>query len=215
MLTRRLTVCLLLIVFMLSIAGCEKTWVYDFAEQGLGDWGSEEISEIPGEGQKLLSPGTGLVLSNYTASTPITFGGDLTVEVDFMLDVNEDELAHFEIYIADGTVWRPENYIHSMFDTIGKMGMEYWQVSDFGSTGKDEGSSGSALTDLNRQGPNTFKLIKTGDNHEVYMNTQQLTVFNSVYCRSNYYYLTLSANLEGGGSVVFNDIRVKYDGGTN
>jgi len=214
MLARRLMLSMLILVLIVSISGCERTWVYDFVEQGMGDWESEEISEIPGEGQKLLSPGTGLVLSNYTASTPVAFGGDLTLEVDFTLDVTSDAFAHFEIYIADGTVWRPENYIHSMFDTIGKTEMEYWQVSDFGSTGKEEEGSGETMTDLDRQGPNTFKLIKVGDSYEIHMNSQTLAIFNAQYCRSDYYYLTLSANLEGGGSVVFNDVRVKYNGGS-
>ena len=42
----------------------------------------------------------------------------------------------------------------------------------------------------------------------------ELAAFDSEYCRADYYYLTLSANLEGGGSVIFNNVSVRYDGGT-
>jgi len=211
---KRLAVLVLAIAFALVCAGCEKTqtWAFDFTTaENVDDWNPEDI----GEGSIELVPGKGLHLYRYSVCSPVAFTGDFTVTVDFSLDTLPDSYAYFELYLADGIYWEPENMIYCGFSNVGAEDAdETWWVSDEGAGGTENpivSMPPGPVPYLDRNGTNTWQLVKTGDWYEIKLNGKRMTKFGSSYCRGDKYYVSLYAESDYG-DVYFRNVKVDYKG---
>lgn len=147
------------------------------------------------------------------------FKGDFTMEAEFYLEVGGDDDVYFEFYIADEAVWPPVNFIYSWFEDIGWTDNEEWYVQDVGGiyTYHDDETyvveDWGNLGGLQRNSVNTWKLIKKGNNYQIWIGTNMIADFVSDYCRGDQhcfnYYATKS---NGDGKVWLKNIKVTYSG---
>lgn len=205
------------IVIMLAMnSGCKEAepqeWSYDFTDKtDDSEWHLDP--EYTGTHEVVF--GQGLILNGPYLVTPVAFTGDFTMKVDFTVDVVNDTGIFFTFTIADEQDWEADNYIYACLDSIGWSGHEEWVVCEKGGGTTDYPISQTQINIpfLDREGPNSFEIVKVGNSYEFFMNGETIGNFNSKYCRGSQYYLKLHcAALLGGGIVYFKDVLVSCTG---
>lgn len=154
----------ILALSLVSFTGClNKTYFFDFTnetdlERSDGDWVEHTEDEF-----ELSSDG--LELWNNYVSAPLGFKGDITVIVKFELNVSPDCVADLEILLAAGI----DDNDPCMGIDIYSLGSEdeYYSIFKYGVslTGHI-----SPIPILHRGGINEFRLIKTGNMLEFWLN---------------------------------------------
>lgn len=213
--------------------GIRKTWSFDFTTAAdLDGWFLDtysadstvrskvkpridvreiEVSGIVADtGYTLTSDGLSL---NYNGvSSPFAFTGDFTMFVEFSLIVDGINDVNFECYPADAQAWIPDNFIYSFFHYIGNAGLEEWYVDDTGPLNYLEiVYETGTVPELNRNGINTWKVVKNGNSFETWINSYMIASFNATFCQSSKYYLTLYSELSGG-TIYFRNVKIDYNG---
>lgn len=202
-----LLIAALALVLAVASGGCYgKVWKVSFAfPANYSDWGQQ------GYGGSITSlPGLGVKLHSWALNSPVAFNQDFTVTVDFTLYTDEDEKVFFGILIGDDDKFYPTNYLYSTFSDIGEEDAEDWAVLENGTLDHGKVDNGTLPT-LMRIGFNRWKLVKTGNRIKVYMNFYKVADFNLSLCTAAYYYINLYSE-QLGGDIVFNNIKVDYEG---
>lgn len=205
----------LFIVFALFTAGCGGTWTYDFtsSEANTDDWITE--SSI---GTYEIEPDKGLSVHYAYFSSPKSFIGDFTMEAEFELDVDFDNNAYAEFSMQDGPYWEPDNYILNFYDNLGLTDNERWLITDVGPTTPNNDASlivdsKGNLSQLERSGVNTWKLVKKGNLYNIWINGNNVEEFTSTYCDGDQYCLTYyAATTKGTGRIWLRNVKVTYSG---
>lgn len=207
---RLLAITMLSLSLILVLGGCfGNTWKVSFGQlDNYDDW----IFSPSGDYWEHV-PGIGVRLKGTTMSSPVAFTGDFTMTVLFTLYTDEDETVYFGFYPGDSRAWTPWNAISSFFNDIGSEAGESWWVDDIGTISANVvDESGMALPSLLRKGPNTWKMIKKGDQIQIYVNFYKVADFAMTECAAAYYNVVLYSDLGGGGDLIFNSVNVKYKG---
>lgn len=205
----------LVLAFALATAGCgEQTWFFDFTTATDADLAGWYMDENPGTSAVITDPvywdltSNGLLLSFYGAAAPFAFPGDFTMTVAFSLDVDSTHLVYFELYPGDEQAWEPNNYIMSAFDYVGLGAGEVRYVGD---NDEEVLNLTGSIPGLVREGNNTWKIVKLGDDYETWINGSKISDFTADNANGSAYYPTLYAE-QLGGTVYFKSITVEYKG---
>jgi len=204
------------IVLILALnSGCKEVtfdeWHYDFTDKlDDSDWHVDPTYS----GTHEVVFGQGLLLNDAHLVTPVAFTGDFTMEVQFSLNVLNDTGIFMTFSIADEQDWEADNYVFATLDSIGWSGHEEWVVKEKGAMGSNYPiEENGSIPNLDWHGLNTWKVVKTGNNFEFFLDGVSYGSFDSAYCRGSKYYLKLHcAAFLGGGTVYFKDVLVTYSG---
>jgi len=190
--TVRIAVSVLLLMAVLALSGCTKTYFFSFKNlQSLvdyqGAWTLEEDDEWG------FTP-RGFQSGDANVACPFRFSGDFTYTVKFYLKADATHLIDFGICLGDGTWYdTTENDLHIEFYNTNSATSYYYiydhdqDGTDFEHYDIDEDAPG-----LVTNGLNTFKLVKTGNNIRITFNEEDepfadfdLVEYNSIWFGPN------------------------------
>lgn len=214
--TCRFSLAVLLLIALVSLSGCNKTWSFDFTETtDISDWNQDAAG-----GTLRSLDANGLVLDGLAISTPMSFTGNVTATIEFALDTDSSDTLYLQFAFTDDPSYSAmDNYLMIWMDYVGAVGSEAFQVEDYNeSTGSSivtSLSNGNISPYLNRSGDNTFVMKKKNSEFEFYINGEFLDGGNMEHFNSQDCYIRLSSELSRGGTVYFKRISVVYTGKTS
>lgn len=190
------------------LSGClSKTWSYDFSdpEADINDWYVENYGAYE-------FTVDGLSMSHVNITTPISFSGDMTVIVDFLLSVDVDNRARLEVGIEDDILWDGDNSLYADFWCLGDPESEGWEIEDYGNlTGYIDYERYEQVPGIRYDGSNTLKMVKTGNQFTMFMNGTKLRTITLEHFAGLSNYVTIFTG-ENGGDITIKNIEVKYSG---
>ncbi len=169
MIGRRLVLIALVAVLAFSLAGCAKSYIFNFErEQSLSNYQGTWLEY----GEPLLFEDEGAYLDGNAITCPFKFGGDFTMEVYFFINTADTNyLQWLDFYLVDSSDWGYGIWIG--------MGMQQTSIADsihwFGQSGV--GNLPGMLPHLNIDGNNKAVYEKVGDVITLYLNDEELTSF--------------------------------------
>jgi len=197
----------LVLALVVSLAGCSKTYTFDFTtapnmnEWYLQDWFSPYTCIVDSDG---------LYLNGKIAVGPYGFTGDFSMSFVFELHATDSSpVTMIEIILGyDGSA-PVAQYISALFSDLGSDASESYNLYENGGSY----SSGAAVPGLNYNGTNTLKIVETGDNIKMYMNGfTKICDSDILSCNLVTFYPRLNVSASNGDMVRFKRIEVKYSG---
>ena len=210
--TKRVFVCIFIILFIFSLSGCGKTWFMSFTNgTSIADW------HIDDWGGSYIHDNLGLRIDYLGFISPFAFTGDFTLTVVFTLDTAPDRTVDFEIGLYDDiSVPLSNNIINNHFNNAGNIAFEYIGVSELGPSIDPDWNytitQSAEIPGLNRSGRNTYKLVKKGDDISITINNTAIANFTMGYYESSNFAILLGADASNDGVVFFETIKVNYSG---
>jgi len=158
----------LIIILILGLQGCSKTWFVDFTvvdnidNWKKQDWGISNTFELSSDG---------LFIDGKVLTAPVGFKGDFTLIILFSLKTAVSSTIPYMNFVLAGSGDAPySEYVNCVFFGIGDTSIESYLVSSaepFLSL-----ANGEAISEMERTGLNTFKLVKKGSNIKVFINNR-------------------------------------------
>lgn len=214
----RFLVIVLALLLSISLAGCKKTYVFDFiAKQSLGEapeyWELNGVENLDYE----ILPG-GLRLYGGEMMSSIAVGGDFSVEFDFdLINADINTITFLNFYLGDGYLNKSGIFMVEKF-----MGLSFTKP---GSTEEEcyygQGAEWFDITSLTSalklNGANKVKLTKTGSNMKIHLNSKKMgdyeilpsnmLSFYRIYAMSRY------IGSEDAAGMLFRKVTIKYQEG--
>ncbi len=113
-----------------------------------------------------------------------------------------------EFMLSDGSFASLTDYVQAIFNNVGDTGIETYSLNE---TGTNMGG-GTVIPSLVRDGSNTFKLVKTGDNIRMYMNGTIMCNHNLENLTLTVFYPYLNVNAADSSQIRITGISFKYNG---
>lgn len=207
----RLAFLAIVVLLMLSLQGCSKSWSVDFTTvDDIDDW-KEQDYNIPHE-HSLSSDG--LFIDGDILTAPIGFSGDFTLTITFMLnDVEPMAVSAFEVFLNQGEDFPSEEYIRIQFKTMaGSISTGNYYITETAPTVSLD--SVASIPGLNSIGLNVLTFDKKGTHVTVHMNDGLLCdAYLSSYSPT-WYFPILYVHGAATGRMFIKSIKVAYDGDT-
>ena len=216
---KRLIFVLLLIMSLIMLAGCKKTYIFDFAAKqslGSGDdhWGSHTP---PGDvGYEFLP--NGLRLFYTSISSTVTFSGNFSLEYDFdLLDADSNLLNWLDLMITDthedlGFLTYDLSFGIGFKDPGQSSGYYYYGQND--AWVEEEGLPEK----FNLYGANKVKITKTGNKIRIDINGSKLGEFSLLPANERPFYRVFAmadyTGSEDSAGILLHKVTVNYDEGT-
>lgn len=207
---KRLLVSVLVIVAMLGIQGCNKTWSVRFTSlDDLSGWVLQGLLP-PAEWDVSYD---GLYLNGVAAHSPFGFEGDFKMTLEFELHVGENnDLDSLMILFTNGGLAPFSDHIMSAFGYVGGPNEFYYS--------EDVGTSNSLLNiglftpGLDRDGTNIYRFEKHGIFIKAYINGAEL--FDNTISQYQYttFYPSIYIGADSSDQIAIKGIRVVYDDNT-
>lgn len=206
---KRLLIAIMVVLAMLSIQGCNKTWsVYFNSVDDLNHW---ELQNISPPYETYISS-DGLYLDGMAAHAPYGFEGDFTLTLVFDLAVGENnDLNIFQIVFSGGEDSPITEYIMSNFMSLGSTFEDYYNAEQ---APYKLISSGFAVPGLERNGKNTYTFIRKGNNIKAYMNKAILFDYDYTSYSYTVFFPTIFIDADSHDQIAIRSIKVVYDGDT-
>lgn len=194
------------IVLILSLSGCGKTWAVTFTTTtDLDTWAKQDWFTP----YTLQLFADGMYLDGKICIGPYGFSGNFTETITFNLDTMvANTVPMIEFTLSDGLLAPVSDFVQAIFNHVGDIGIETYGFYETGATM----NSGTEIPSLNRDGSNTFKLVKTGDNIKMYMNDTILCDYDLVGCTLTNFYPYLNVNAADSSQIRITGISFKYRG---
>ncbi len=202
---RMLAIALVMLVAV-SSSGCKFwTWSYDFTAPGatLEDWytnygGEYELDE------------SGLAMRHISISTPVYFTGNLTVNVTFDLDVDEENNARIELGLGEDILWNGDGIYIDLW-CMGDPEDEGWMIEEWDSDNyvyyEEVGPIGPVIYD----GENIIKLTKCGDTYTFFLNGAKMYAMTAKFADLSDNFVNLWAGQRELGNLLIKSVEIKYE----
>lgn len=206
--TARNSAMLLILILILGLQGCTRTWFVNFTTaDDIDDWNKQDW--LPPYTCELNSDG--LFLDGKVVTAPVGFNGDLTLIILFNLKTSvSSTVPYLNLVISGGGDAPYSEYISSIFLDLGNPSSESYSVSS--ASPPLLLAAGEAIPEMERTGLNTYKLVKKGSNIKVYINGQIICDEVDTSYSNDWYFPVLDINTDGTDQVVFKSIKVIYSG---
>jgi len=204
---KRLLISVLVIVVMLGIQGCNKTWSVRFtSNDDLSGWIM----------QGLLPPAEfdvthdGFYLNGVAAHSPFGFEGDFKMTLEFELHVGENnDLDSLMILLTNGGLAPFADHIMSAFGYVG--GPNEFNYSEDVGTSNLLLNIGLVAPGLDRDGTNIYTFEKHGIFIKAYINGALL--FDNIISQYQYttFFTSIFVSADSRDQIAIKGIRVVYD----
>ena len=203
----RLLLIAVVLLAMIGMQGCAKTWSVDFTRvSNINNWllSSDYI----------IVPGIGLVLedsNNVTA--PIVLTGDFAITVRFKLATTTDQRVLGAIWLGSIPNYPFSQSIISFYFEHGGASDPYFEIWTDGPTTDIDlmNTSSTEIPGMANNAINTYTIVKTGDNFEARLNGVLLwSWFNTRY-ESDTFYLTLNSSWLTNNQVIYKSVKIEAD----
>jgi len=195
-----------LIVLAVLSAGCMKgTWVYDFTAQSadLDDWyysyGDYDLSS------------EGLSMYHGILTTPVWFSGDMTISIEFMLDVDDFNHARIDFWLSDDILWDYNVGVYSELFCLGNTESEGWYFSEWDENNSSSRSYYAPIPSLVHEGINKLILTKAGNSYRITVNGTYIISERALYFNNEQNFFSI---FTGGpvGNLTIRKIEISYSG---
>lgn len=208
----RIAISVLAILLLFSLSGCNKTWYVNFTNgSSIADW------HIDDWGGSYTHDSQGLRIDYLGFFSPFSFTGDLTLTIVFTLDTASDRTVDFEVGLYDNINGHlSDNKINNHFNNVGNTSLEYIGVSEFGPSIDPDWhytiTQHVEIPGINRNGRNTYKLVKIGNDISITMNDSTVANFTMGYYEAENFIILIGADACNGGIVCFKSLKLQYTG---
>jgi len=205
--TAKAAAIILALAVALSMAGCSKTYTFDFTTAPnmnawyLQDWFSPYTCIVNSDG---------LYLNGKIAVGPYGFTGDFTMSFVFELHVsNAEQVSMIEILLGYDGAAPVSQYISALLNNLGSDTNENYNLYENGGSY----GSGTAIPGIDYDGINTLKIVKNGNNIKMYMNgSTKICDHDIISCSLVTFYPRLNVSSSVGERMRFKRLEVKYSG---
>ncbi len=204
--TRLLLIAVILLV-MMGMQGCTKTWSVDFTRvSNIDNWLLKSNYEI--------IPGVGLLLddsNNVTA--PMILTGDFSITVRFLLDTDSQKRVFGSIWLGSEPNYPFTGSIISFFYRHGGVIDPFWEIWTDGPTTSVDimATSSTEIPGMVNGTINTYTIVKTGDAFEARLNGTLLAEWLNTRYESATFYLTLNSGDIDNDQIIYKSVRIEAD----
>lgn len=204
--TRWLAV-IFVLMLLLALAGCTKTWSVKFNQfTDLSGWLQQDW--FPPSSLNLYP--NGLSLDGKILSGPYGFDGDFTFTCAFETTCGIGfTIPYISLFFSDGGYASPSEYLSINLYDVGDITEESYSITSTGSTSL---VTGGTIPHLNRIGLNTLVLVKTGNHYVITLNGNPILDQFIMTLGFDYFFPYLYSVTDDDLQIRFKSISYKYDG---
>ena len=198
---------IIMIMIMLALAGCTKTWSVKFNQfTNLDAWAQQDW--FPPSTINLYPDG--LSLNGKILIGPYGFDGDFTFTCAFETSCGIGyTIPLIHLFFSDGGYAAPGQYLSINLNDVGDPSGESYSIT---ATGAASLVVGGSIPFINRIGLNTIVLVKTGNHYEITLNGNPILDQFITTLGFDYFFPYLYAVTEDNLQIRFKSISYKYDG---
>lgn len=203
----RLLLIAAILLSMMWMQGCTKTWSVDFTRvSNIDNWllNSDYI----------IAPGVGLILeTSNNVTAPLILTGDFSITVKFKLATTTAQRILGAIWLGSIPNYPFSQSIISFYYEHGGTSDPHFQIWTDGPTTDVDlmRTSDTVIPGMENNAINTYTIVKTGDSFEAKLNGVLIwDWFNTRYESANYYLTLNSANLTDN-QVIYKSVRIEAD----
>ena len=205
---KRVLFVLIVIVAMLSIQGCNKTWsVVLNSQNSLNGW---EIQDLASPYETFIFQ-DGLYVDGDVVHAPFGFEGDFTMEIVFDLHLDSSVLPMLQFLFSGGEDAFFSKFVASTFVDINNSTENYYIAENPPYVAL---SYGNMIPGLNLDGTNTYKFVKTGSHVIVYMGDQIICDNTLTSYPYTVFFPSIYVDAASQAQIRIKSIKVVYDGDT-
>lgn len=209
----RICLSMIIILLLISFAGCGKKYYFSFKDnQSLTDGEHAWLSY--GDGTAVFYS-NGVALNDKWIVCPFGFRGDLTIEITYDLNVTEAEQIRFYFLIASDAVYPSDSY-HGGAVLAGNPAVQYALIAEkHYSSSEIRGYWPGVVPGLDRDGENVLQLTKRGDRYRFKLNGKLLADYVAGMYFPNWFYIQILGEIEDGtydGALVVKEVSITYTG---
>ena len=212
---RAIRVCLsaIIILVIVSIAGCGKKYYFSFKDnQSLTD--GEHAWLAYGEGTSEFF-WNGVALDDKSIACPFAFRGDVTISITYELDVSDMEQIRFYFLIASGPGYPSDSYHGGAINAGNPLHQDAIVIEKHYSSDNLMGYWPGVVPGLDKDGENVIQIVKRGDHFKFRLNGELLTDYVAQMYFPNWFYVQVMGEIGDStyeGALVVKEVSITYTG---
>ncbi len=196
-----------ILLAMLGMQGCAKTWFVDFTRvSNIDNWLLHS--------DYVIIPGVGLVIDDSkNVTAPFVLSGDFSITVKFKLETTSEQRVLGAIWLGSIPNYPFSESIISFYYEHGGASAPHFQIWTDGPTTDVDlmRTSDTEIPGMDNNAVNTYTIVKTGDSFETRLNGELIwSWFNTRY-ESDIFYLTLNASWLTENQIVYKSVKIEAD----
>lgn len=211
--TARVCLIAMILLALITLAGCGKEYYFSFKDnQSLTDGVNAWLAHGDGTAQFYWN---GVALDDKWLVCPFGFRGDVTINIAYELDVSDLEKVRFNFLIASDPTYPSDSY-HGGAVIAGNPAMQDAMVVEKHYSSDDvNGYWPGVVPGLDKDGENVIQITKRGDRYKFKLNGELLADYVAQMYFPNWFYVQIKGEIDDGtygGALVVRDVSITYTG---
>ncbi len=209
----RICLSLIILLSLISYAGCGKEYYFSFKDnQSLTDGEHDWNAYGDGTAQFYWN---GVALDNKWIVCPFAFRGDVTINITYELDVSDMEQIRFFFLISSDPEYPCDSY-HGGAVLAGNPLLQDAIIAEkHYSSDNVNGYWSGAIPGLDKDGENVLQITKRGDRYRFKLNGELLSDYVAQMYFPSWFYIQIKGEIEDGtygGALVVKEVSITYTG---